>query len=77
PAACVHPEPGSNSSLYKSNSQLEPDAFLIPKESTLSFTIVSRYLLVLSNQSFKDLVAVRFSNGVAKVHTFFFCANFF
>ena len=45
PAASVHPEPGSNSSLYiHFISQFDPDNFiLLKKESTLSFR--SRYLL--------------------------------
>ena len=51
PAASVHPEPGSNSSLYILYFQLDPNAFF--KEINALDLSSSRYLLVLSIQSFQ------------------------
>ena len=49
PAASVHPEPGSNSSLYiLYNSKLVPDALVPKKKLTLVYC-----LLVLSFQTFQ------------------------
>ena len=47
PAASVHPEPGSNSSLYISYTSSSPLTPLISKEINALVFIVSRYLLVL------------------------------
>ena len=56
PAASVHPEPGSNSSLYNLYINLSlPDALLFPlKESTLSILIVFSVLAcTCTSQSFQ------------------------
>ena len=77
PAASVHPEPGSNSSLYiliSLSLNLTP---LIPKELTLS--IIYLFLgtcLYLSFSIIKELVpACR--KGIAKVEVFFNPTKFF
>ena len=74
PAASVHPEPGSNSSLYISYfSKLVPTLFKFPKKLTLSIHC-SRYFVVLSFSLFKDLLVknpARCPNGIAKVTLFF------
>ena len=54
PAASVHPEPGSNSSLYISLfSQLEPDTLNSKRINALDYLFVSRYLLVLIFQYYQ------------------------
>ena len=66
PAASVHPEPGSNSSLYIHYITLSPiptDSLL--KKSTLSIQNYSRYLLVLSFNIFKDLAIFENPNPLA------------
>ena len=46
PAASVHPEPGSNSSLYiHFISQFDPDNFILLKKESTLFIFRSRYLL--------------------------------
>ena len=47
PAASVHPEPGSNSSLYIFYTSSSPLTPLISKEINALVFIVTRYLLVL------------------------------
>ena len=53
PAASVHPEPGSNSSLYIFYTSSSPLTPLISKEINALVFIVSRYLLVLIFQYYQ------------------------
>ncbi len=83
PAASVHPEPGSNSSLYIHFSlKFDPDNFILLKEiNALHFSF--SVLVVLSFSIFNELVCipvqivcVSFPNGNAKVDIIFESANF-
>ena len=90
PAASVHPEPGSNSSLYNNYYMTSsmPDAYLsIPvkkKESTLLDFLSFRYFLLVQNLSFSifnelDLPKQLsfFPKGNAKIRTFWKPPKFF
>ena len=75
PAASVHPEPGSNSSLYITNSlSLTPLPSI--KESTLSFFVLlvlaCTYLSILSMN-----LSLPFSKGLQRYTTFLNRQNFF
>src|SRR5574344_2676559 len=65
PAASVHPEPGSNSSLYIPISlSLNPDALNSFKEiNALESILVSRYLLVLQLSRLSMTSVVLFQTG--------------
>ena len=91
PAASVHPEPGSNSSLYIHYINLaDPDNVLSKeinalefkislKKSTLSNSKLFSVLACTSFSLFNDLLkkSRSFPNGTAKVQTFSFPPNFF
>ena len=65
PAASVHPEPGSNSSLYISYSSSSTPALSIPfKEiNALDFCVVGTCFLVLSFQSFQSTPSYSVPSG--------------
>ena len=65
PAASVHPEPGSNSSLYISYSSSSIPALSIPyKEiNALDFCVVGTCFLVLSFQSFQSTPSYSVPSG--------------
>ena len=75
PAASVHPEPGSNSSLYiHYNSQSDPDSF--SKEINALDSNYSRYLLVLIFQHYQRTWCFTLEAG-CKGNNFFFLHKFF
>ena len=77
PVASVHPEPGSNSSLFKLFYVLAPESVIVVQSHTsltvsirkISFPIL--VLLVELCKSLKELSRYRFSIAAAKVRTFF------
>ena len=90
PAASVHPEPGSNSSLYIYFSLADPDCEFLFLELTLSLIVLGTllYLLCLSALSmiFSCIPSPALSfpafippspKGTAKIRTFSFPPNFF
>ena len=79
PAASVHPEPGSNSSLYILYSlSLMPDAFSYKEINALVFLNFSVLACTYLYSLFNDLLSYPpVSEGIAKVHPFFDSANFF
>ncbi len=77
PVASVHPEPGSNSSLFKLFYVLAPESVIVVQSHT-SLTVSIRkinfpilVLLVELCKSLKELSRYRFSIAAAKVRTFF------
>ena len=82
PAASVHPEPGSNSSLYIHYKNLSLFLTLFSdssKESTLSIYLFLGTCLYFPSNIIKKLVIkpAFLSSGTTKVRIFFFPANFF
>ena len=84
PAASVHPEPGSNSSLYIHYIILSPTLTAsfsqLKRINALDFSFLnncSRYLLVLFLNLVNDLLYCLFSKAGAKVVSFPEPANFF
>ena len=78
PVASVHPEPGSNSSLFKLFSYILAPESVIVVQSHTSLTVSIRkinfpilVLLVELCKSLKELSRYRFSIAAAKVRTFF------
>ena len=77
PVASVHPEPGSNSSLFKLFYVLAPESVIVVQSHTpltvsirkINFPIL--VLLVELCKSLKELSRYRFSIAAAKVRTFF------
>ena len=78
PAASVHPEPGSNSSLYISYSSSSIPALSIPyKEiNALDFCVVGTCFLVL-NLSVFSINYRCFSNGLQRYALFLYLQIFF
>ena len=77
PAASVHPEPGSNSSLYISyTSSPLLTLYQFPKKSTLSILSFSVLACTCSSSIFNDLVPSS-RKGTAKVNHFFESAKYF
>ena len=77
PVASVHPEPGSNSSLFKLFSYILAPESVIVVQSHTSLTVSIRkinfpilVLLVELCKSLKELSRYRFSIAAAKVRTF-------
>ena len=80
PAASVHPEPGSNSSLYITNSLSLSPLPLYFKKSTLSFLLVLLVLAVLACtylSVFSMILTLPFSKGLQRYTTFLNRQNFF
>ena len=88
PAASVHPEPGSNSSLYISYiTKLDLTIRFLKETDALVHFVFGTCFLVLSFSLFNDLFLYSepsgplfqtpFSIGVAKVETFFDSAKLF
>ena len=77
PVASVHPEPGSNSSLFKLFYVLAPESVIVVQSHTsltVSIRKISSPILVLLVElckSLKELSRYRFSIAAAKVRTFF------
>ena len=77
PVASVHPEPGSNSSLFKLFYVLAPESVIVVQSHT-SLTVSIRkinfpilVLLVELCKSLKELFCrFRFANAAAKIRTF-------
>ena len=83
PAASVHPEPGSNSSLYNILFLLAcPDTYNFTKKLTLLDKLYFLgtcflYSFSLFNELLKPLSRTRFSNGAAKVRIILKLPNFY
>ena len=80
PAASVHPEPGSNSSLYISISLSLNPTFSIPKRNQRSRLFSFRYLLLVLCLSILSMNFRRFSNGLQRYALFLYLqifSNFF
>ena len=77
PAASVHPEPGSNSSLYIQKF-LVRSWQSVSKKLTLSYNFLGT-CLYYSFIIVKELIVfpILLANGIAKVRTFSFSPNFF
>ena len=85
PAASVHPEPGSNSSLYIKISQLNPLTLPYKSYKGINATLIVWYLVVLCTSLVLSLSSILsmilndrfFPKRAAKIRTFCFPPNFF